>query len=131
MEHVTPTDDAGDLRAQLAAVTQEKLRMYEEAEHVAGKALARLQRLEQQLAADQSFIDTTQRMYLDAVMQKNIARQQLATSQARCAQYDELIMAVASKYPNETRHQTALRYIKERENQCDGPVQASTERTPT
>ena len=29
--------------------------------------------------------------------------------------YMELIMAVAKKYPNETRHQTALRYILERE----------------
>src|SRR3990172_10898480 len=32
--------------------------------------------------------------------------------------YNELIMAVAHKWPNETRHETALRYIKERE---DGP----------
>lgn len=29
--------------------------------------------------------------------------------------YYELIMAVESKFPNETRHETALRYIKERE----------------
>jgi len=31
-------------------------------------------------------------------------------------QYHELIMAVESKYPNESRHETALRYIREREN---------------
>lgn len=30
--------------------------------------------------------------------------------------YDELIMAVAQKWPNETRFQTALRYINERED---------------
>lgn len=29
--------------------------------------------------------------------------------------YMELIMAVGSKFPGETRHETALRYIKERE----------------
>lgn len=29
--------------------------------------------------------------------------------------YDELIYAVGKKYPGETRHQTALRYIRERE----------------
>lgn len=29
--------------------------------------------------------------------------------------YYELIMAVGKKYPNETRHQTALRYIIEKE----------------
>ena len=32
-----------------------------------------------------------------------------------CANYEELIMAVSNKYPGETRHQTALRYIRERE----------------
>jgi hypothetical protein len=31
--------------------------------------------------------------------------------------YNELIYAVARKFPNETRHQTALRYIREAENQ--------------
>ncbi len=29
--------------------------------------------------------------------------------------YNELIMAVESKYPNETRYETALRYIKQAE----------------
>lgn len=43
-----------DLRQKLATVTQEKLAMYEEAEHVAGEALARMQCLEQQLAASQA-----------------------------------------------------------------------------
>ena len=42
-------------------------------------------------------------------------------------QYEELIMAVEEKYPNETRHETALRYIKSAEigsletaEECDG-----------
>ena len=30
-------------------------------------------------------------------------------------QYNELIMAVGRKFPNESRHETALRYIKEAE----------------
>ena len=30
--------------------------------------------------------------------------------------YNELIMAVSNKYKGETRHQTALKYITEREN---------------
>jgi hypothetical protein len=33
--------------------------------------------------------------------------------------YDELIYAVARKFPNETRHQTALRYIQEAEQGKD------------
>jgi len=31
--------------------------------------------------------------------------------------YNELIMAVGNKYPGESRHETALRYIVERESQ--------------
>lgn len=30
--------------------------------------------------------------------------------------YNQLIMAVESKYPGETRHETAMRYINDREN---------------
>jgi len=30
--------------------------------------------------------------------------------------YAELILAVINKHPNETRHQTALRYIRQAEN---------------
>lgn len=33
------------------------------------------------------------------------------------AKYNELILAVAQVFPGETRHQTALRYIREREEQ--------------
>ena len=32
------------------------------------------------------------------------------------SKYEELIMAVASKYEGESRHETALRYIQERES---------------
>lgn len=35
--------------------------------------------------------------------------------------YNELIMAVASKFENESRHETALRYIREREEHRGGP----------
>jgi hypothetical protein len=33
--------------------------------------------------------------------------------------YDELLYAVERKFPNETRHQTALRYIQETEKRCN------------
>lgn len=38
--------------------------------------------------------------------------------------YYELLFAVERMHPNETRHQTALRYIKEKEktDQFSGPV---------
>lgn len=32
--------------------------------------------------------------------------------------YNELIMAVSKKYPNESRHATALRYIQETEERA-------------
>lgn len=34
--------------------------------------------------------------------------------------HNELLMAVASKHPGETRHETALRYIREREENAIG-----------
>jgi len=48
-------------------------------------------------------------------------RQQLA---ARQTLYHELLMAVESKWPGETRHQTALRYIRQAERSTTtGPAQ--------
>ena len=39
------------------------------------------------------------------------------------SKYNQLLMAVEKKHPEETRHQTALRYIQEREAACHGPCQ--------
>jgi len=36
------------------------------------------------------------------------------------AKYEELLMAVARKFPNESRHETALRYITEAESRDYG-----------
>lgn len=41
---------------------------------------------------------------------------QLAKAEQRVAEYNELIYAVQTKNPDETRHQTALRYIRNAEN---------------
>lgn len=43
-------------------------------------------------------------------------RAQLASAEQRVAEYNELIYAVQTKHPDETRHQTALRYIRNAEN---------------
>jgi len=37
--------------------------------------------------------------------------------------YHQLLYAVCSKHPGETRHETALRYIHERESKREGPAQ--------
>lgn len=49
--------------------------------------------------------------------------QQLA---AREGQYNDLIMQVGKKFPDESRHETAKRYIQQHEQQCGqgGPVEA-------
>jgi len=39
--------------------------------------------------------------------------------------YNELLFAVENKYPDETRHQTALRYIKQAEMPSARPAQAA------
>ena len=48
--------------------------------------------------------------------------------------YNELIMEVVCKYEGETRHETARRYIREREEQRGGPetqnVQDARDPTP-
>jgi len=38
--------------------------------------------------------------------------------------YDELLFMVSDKFPEETRHQTALRYLREREQRSGGPDSA-------
>lgn len=41
--------------------------------------------------------------------------------------YFELLYAVASKYPDETRHQTALRYIQQAESKNNHPEASQVE----
>jgi hypothetical protein len=43
--------------------------------------------------------------------------------------YNELIYAVGAKWPSESRHQTALRYIREREKPSGSSVAATTRKT--
>lgn len=45
--------------------------------------------------------------FIDSILQKERNR--------ICEEYNELILAVGNKYEGETRHETALRYIKEAE----------------
>lgn len=47
------------------------------------------------------------------------------------AKYAELIYAVGNKYPGETRHETALRYIRQAENRDLGPAQQAIDRVQT
>ena len=47
---------------------------------------------------------------------KNTMRIHAVTTETK---YHELLMAVETKYPSESRHETALRYIKEVENKTN------------
>lgn len=50
------------------------------------------------------------------VLQRDLAAAQSELASAK-AERDKLVMAVAKKYPGETRYQTALRYINQAEAQ--------------
>ena len=71
---------------------------------------------------------------LAAVAIRGVTDARIAEAQVDAAElsrlrglYDELLYAVGNKYPGETRHQTALRYIQQAEAprvsaaQCEGP----------
>lgn len=55
-------------------------------------------------------------------------QQTLAATSAVAGQaYTELLMAVERKFPGESRHQTALRYIREAEQRANDPTPAKCE----
>jgi hypothetical protein len=54
-------------------------------------------------------------------------KQQLAEAQRDAARYNELLYAVAKKHPDETRHETALRYIRQAEQPKDDQCHAMKE----
>jgi hypothetical protein len=62
------------------------------------------------------FSDFYRPLTLEEVEHRNVGPLPGTTKRSTQELYDELIYAVASKYPDETRHQTALRYICEGEN---------------
>ncbi len=49
--------------------------------------------------------------------------ERIAKLEKKAALHTELLYAVASAFPDETRHETALRYIKQAERRCNGPEQ--------
>lgn len=50
-----------------------------------------------------------------------VFKPEMARLRAIAERYDELIYSVATKHPGEDRHDTALRYIRERENRVMVP----------
>lgn len=72
-------------------------------------------------AADESCLpDVEFYAFTEAELDKFVATLRNRLAGGVTDKYDELIYAVHSKYPNETRHETALRYIRERENSSGG-----------
>ena len=72
--------------------------------------------LEDQLAAAQEEIAFQKSAHEQAQQLLLEQGDQLAKAEQRVAEYNELIYAVQTKNPDETRHQTALRYIRNAEN---------------
>lgn len=76
---------------------------------------------EQRLAEAEAELSRKDECIVDGLMQRKDLQSRLAEAKQL---YMELLFAVARKYPNETRHETALRYIMERESrEFSGPHQ--------
>lgn len=61
----------------------------------------------------------------DALDRLQAYQQQLTVAEVTHVQYQELLYAVVSAYPGETRHATALRYIREHEQKNSGSDQVA------
>ena len=85
-------------------------------DQVAAAILKATKPLEDQLAAAQEEIKTVTEQKNRMWFEMQTAQDQLAKAEQRVAEYNELIYAVQTKNPDETRHQTALRYIRNAEN---------------
>ncbi len=72
--------------------------------------------LRTQLASAQEEIKTVTEQKNRMWFEMQTAQDQLAKAEQRVAEYNELIYAVQTKHHDETRHQTALRYIRNAEN---------------
>ncbi len=69
--------------------------------------------------------DSSINLYL-RYLERKIKKRELATSStASYYSIDTLIMAVRTKFPEESRFDTALRYIRQAENKPSGSAKAS------
>ena len=72
-----------------------------------------------------------QEYFLEVIRLDDVARPleaELEVAKAREEAYSELVMAVETKHEGETRHQTALRYIREAEHRpSSGPFVTASE----
>ena len=100
------------LEDQLAAAQEEIAKRQTQVEagiQLAEAAQRRAARVQEQLAKAEQLWQVAQGR-CDGLEEK------LAKAEQRVAEYNELIYAVQTKHPDETRHQTALRYIRNAEN---------------
>jgi two-component SAPR family response regulator len=82
-----------------------------------------LEKLEKRLDGHERRFDRLELWRFESEIRKRLGEKAPKTIEQL---YHELLYAVGSKYPNETRHQTALRYIREAEEK-DTKSEAKTE----
>ena len=100
------------LRARVAELEERRCEICGYAEHHREHTSC----LRTQLAAAQEEIKTVTEQKNRMWFEMQTAQDQLAKAEQRVAEYNELIYAVQTKHHDETRHQTALRYIRNAEN---------------
>lgn len=76
----------------------------------------------------QSQFATKDKRITDLLKQVQIDNDEICYRKDKRAKYNELIMAVGMKYPDESRHETALRYIQQAERLSDVESETKTER---
>jgi uncharacterized Zn finger protein (UPF0148 family) len=86
------------------------------------KSQARIATLEAALAGQTERAHIILNHFHDVCNDKRTLLDRVATLEAA---YNELIYAVGRKFPGETRHQTALKYIQRAEQITTGPAQAA------
>jgi uncharacterized protein YjiS (DUF1127 family) len=96
-------------------------------EELAIEQAKRIFELETKLAETYANLDH----YREGVMRLQEINNELQEMSSIRALYDELIMAVARKFPGESRHQTALKYIREIENRAVWNETASEPKLPS
>ena len=111
-QRVQAEQERDAIQETLAAVEHEVAIVYC---HITGSRISKCNTLASVVISEAD--DFVQKDIDEAV--KEAAEQAEARVAALEGQYYELLYAVANKYPDETRHQTALRYIRQAEAPCN------------
>ncbi len=119
-------NEIAKLETELARVTAERNAARVAKQKADDERDAMLEQLREVQAAQERAADEYQAFAVINGKQLTLLTERARSAERRLAecqtQYHELLYQVSMKYPNETRHETALRYLKEREQNNNSGV---------